>query len=77
MISADAAARDADERGKLLDFLGEMADHVTQSAVFQPRRGVMIVSNDKLRCCIFHAKPAKPAKSMRDHLCELRGLRVN
>ena len=74
MISADAAARDADERGKFLDFLGEMAAHVTQSAVFQPRRGVLIVSNDKLFCCIFHAKLAKVVTH---GLCELLGLGVN
>ena len=32
------------------------------------------ISNYKLFCCISHAKPAKLAKAVCDHLCELRGL---
>ena len=38
---------------------------------------MLLPSHYNLFYCIFHAKPAKLAKAVCDHLCELRGLSVN
>ena len=66
---------------KFLNFSRKDAKVVVQIFLASLRLGAKLkkfidnhISNYKLFCCIFHAKPAKLAKAVCDHL---RGLGVN